>query len=157
MVFYNPPQMQDVLLYYAAAYALAGIAAFAVVLSVCSARGDENIVNFNGLGKRSPLMAAILSCALLSMGGIPIFSGFFAKFFLFNEVLQTNHLAIVIIAVVNSIISIGYYFKLILAMYTKDSSDEKQAVPFAYTIVAVLSILLNIALGLYPQYVLDMI
>ena len=157
MVFYNPPAMQGVLFYYAAAYALAGIAAFAVVLSVCSSRGNENIANFNGLGKRSPLMAAVLTCALLSMGGIPILSGFFAKFFLFNEVLQTNHLAIVIIAVVNSIISIGYYFKLILAMYTKESTDEKQAVPVAYTVVAVLSILLNIAIGLYPQYVLDMI
>lgn len=157
MVFYNPPAMQGVLFYYAAAYALAGIAAFAVVLSVCSSRGNENIANFNGLGKRSPLMAAVLTCALLSMGGIPILSGFFAKFFLFNEVLQTNHLAIVIIAVVNSIISIGYYFKLILAMYTKDSTDERQAVPVAYTVVAVLSILLNIAMGLYPQYMLDMI
>jgi len=157
MVFYNPPAMQGVLFYYATAYALAGIAAFAVVLSVCSSRGNENIANFNGLGKRSPLMAAVLTCALLSMGGIPILSGFFAKFFLFNEVLQTNHLAIVIIAVVNSIISIGYYFKLILAMYTKDSTDEKQAVPLAYTVVAILSIVLNIAIGLYPQYVLDMI
>jgi NADH-quinone oxidoreductase subunit N len=158
MVFFNPPGMQGELFYYAAAYALAGIAAFAVVLSVCSNKGNEDIANFNGLGKRSPLMAAILTCALLSMGGIPIFSGFFAKFFLFNEVLSTNHVAIVIIAVVNSIISIGYYFKLILAMYTKDSTDEATyTVPFAYTIVAVLSILLNIAIGLYPQFVLDMI
>jgi NADH-quinone oxidoreductase subunit N len=159
MVFFSPPLMQQELFYYAAAYALAGIAAFAVVLSVCGNKGNENIVNFNGLGKRSPLMAAILTCALLSMGGIPIFSGFFAKFFLFSDVIYTRHYAIVIIAVVNSIISIGYYFKLILAMYTKDSNEvtKTQPISFAYTAVAVLSILLNIAMGLYPQFVLDMV
>lgn len=159
MVFFSPPNMQQELFYYAAAYALAGIAAFAVVLAVCGNSGNEIIARFNGLGKRKPLMAAILTCALLSMGGIPIFAGFFAKFFLFTDVLRTNHIAIVIVGVVNSIISIGYYFKLILAMYTKDSEEaaEIPTVPVAYTTVAVLSILLIIALGLYPQFALDMI
>ena len=159
MVFFSPPLMQQELFYYAAAYALAGIAAFAVVLAVCGNSGNEFIERFNGLGKRKPLMAAILTCALLSMGGIPIFAGFFAKLFLFTDVLRTKHIAIVIIGVVNSIISIGYYFKLILAMYTKDSEEaaEIPTVPIAYTAVAVLSILLVIALGLYPQFALDMI
>jgi NADH-quinone oxidoreductase subunit N len=157
MVFYNPPLMSGTLLYYAAAYALAGIAAFAVVLFVAANKENEDIYNFNGLGKTNPLMAAVLTCALLSMGGIPIFSGFFAKFFLFNQVLQTRHLVIIIIAIINSIISIGYYFKIILAMYTKDNTEEKQAVPFAYAAVAVVSIALNIAIGLYPSFVLDMI
>ncbi|WP_417352468.1 NADH-quinone oxidoreductase subunit N [Flavobacterium alkalisoli] len=154
MVFLSPPTTTGVLFYYAAAYGLAGIAAFAVVLSVCGNKGNEEIYNFNGLGKTHPLMAAVLTCSLLSMAGIPIFSGFFAKFFLFGEVLRAGQVAIVIIAVVNSIISVGYYFKLILAMYTKDSTEEKQTVPFAYSVVAVIAILLNIALGIYPDLVL---
>lgn len=157
MVFFNPAFMGGTLLYYAAAYTLAGIAAFAVVLFVLAKKGDEEIYNFNGLGKSNPLMAAILSCALLSMAGIPIFSGFFAKLFLFSEVLKSGHVAIVIIAVINSVISVGYYFKLILAMYNKDASEEKEAAPFAYMAVAVISILLNIALGLYPSFILDLI
>jgi NADH-quinone oxidoreductase subunit N len=156
MVFFNPVVMSGTLFYYTAAYALAGIAAFAVVLYVTAKKDNEEIYNFNGLAKTSPLMAAILTCALLSMGGIPVFSGFFAKFFLFNQVLQTRHLAIVIVAVINSIISIGYYFKLILAMYTKDSTEEKQAIPFMYGAVAVVSILINIGMGLYPSFVLEM-
>lgn len=154
MVFFNPTHTAGTLLYYATAYALAGIAAFAVILAVCGDKGNEEVYNFNGLGKKNPLMAAILTCSLLSMAGIPIFSGFFGKFFLFQEVLSTNHVAIVIIAIINSIISVGYYFKLILAMYTKESTSEKQSVPVMYTIVAVLSILLNIAIGLYPSFVL---
>jgi NADH-quinone oxidoreductase subunit N len=157
MVFFNPRFTAGTLLYYTAAYSLAGIAAFAVVLAVCGSKGDEEVYKFNGLGKKNPLMAGILTCALLSMAGIPIFSGFFAKFFLFNQVISSGHIAIVIIAIVNSIISVGYYFKLILAMYTKDDISEKEAIPVAYTIVAVLSIVLNIALGLFPSYVVGII
>ena len=157
MVFFNPTATADTLLYYTAAYSLAGIAAFAVVLSVCGDKGNEEIFNFNGLGKRNPLMAGILTCSLLSMAGIPIFSGFFAKFFLFNQVLSTGHVAIIIIAILNSIVSVGYYFKLILAMYTKEDIIEKQPVPVMYTLVAVLSIALNIAIGLCPKIVLDLL
>lgn len=157
MVFFNPIETPGTLLYYTAAYAFAGIAAFAVILSVCSDKGNEEVYNFNGLGKRNPLMAAVLTCSLLSMAGIPIFSGFFAKFFLFNQVLSTGHVAIVIIAILNSIVSVGYYFKLILAMYTKEATSEVQPTPVMYTIVAVLSIALNIAMGLQPDFVLGLL
>lgn len=157
MVFFNPPAMSGVLFYYAAAYALAGIAAFAVLLYVTEGKKGENIYNFNGLGKTNPMMAAILTCALLSMAGIPIFSGFFAKFFLFAEVLKVGQVAIVIVAVINSIISVGYYFKLILAMYNKQPTEETTKTPLAYSIVAVIAILLNIAMGLYPDFVLGLL
>lgn len=157
MVFLNPPATTGTLLYYAAAYTFAGIAAFAVVLTVCSDKGNEEVYNFNGLGKTNPVMAAILTCSLLSMAGIPIFSGFFAKLFLFNQALNVGQVGIVIIAVINSIISVGYYFKLILAMYTKDSTEEKQAVPFMYGTVAVISILLNIAIGIWPDLVIGLL
>jgi len=157
MVFFNPRFSAGTLLYYTAAYSLAGIAAFAVLLAVCGSKGDEEVYRFNGFGKRNPLMAGILTCSLLSMAGIPIFAGFFAKFFLFNQVISSGHIAIVIIAIVNSIISVGYYFKLILAMYTKDDISEKDSIPVAYTIVAVLSIVLNIVLGLFPSYVVGIL
>ena len=63
-----------VLLYYTAAYALAGIAAFSVILYVCKNQDNEDITNFHGLGKTNPLLAAILTGSLLSIAGIPIFS-----------------------------------------------------------------------------------
>ena len=157
MVFLNPMAMQGVLLYYAAAYALAGIAAFAVILYVTSGKENEDVYQFNGLGKNSPLMAAVLTCALLSMAGIPIFAGFFGKLLLFNKVLQNGFLYIVIVAVINSVISVGYYFKLILAMYNKDAVDEETKVPASYAIVAFAAIALNIALGLYPDVVMNII
>ncbi|BFM43131.1 NADH-quinone oxidoreductase subunit N [Flavobacterium sp. CFS9] len=146
-----------VLLYYTAAYALAGIAAFSVVLYVCKNQDNEDITNFHGLGKTNPLLAAILTGSLLSMAGIPIFSGFFAKLFLFNQTIQSGYIALVIVAVINSIISVGYYFKLILAMYSKEPNQERTGKPFLIYAVAVISIALNIALGLFPSLVLDLL
>ncbi|WP_158730041.1 MULTISPECIES: NADH-quinone oxidoreductase subunit N [unclassified Flavobacterium] len=145
------------LLYYASAYSLSGIAAFSVILYVCKNRDNEDIVNFHGLGKTNPLLAAILTAALLSMAGIPIFAGFFAKLVLFNQTIQAGYLALVIVAVVNSIISVGYYFKLILAMYTKEPNEERKGTPVIIYAVAVIAIVLNIALGLFPSFILDLL
>ena len=145
------------LLYYTAAYALAGIAAFAVIIMVTKNKDNENIENFNGLGKTNPLMAAILTASLLSMAGIPVFSGFFAKFMLFSDTVKAGFLIVVIAGVINSIISVGYYFKLILAMYTKEADAEKQAIPLAYYLVAVIAIALNVAIGIYPSLLTNLL
>ena len=145
------------LLYYATAYSLAGIAAFTVLLYVCKDKGNEEISHFNGLGKTNPILAAVLTASLLSMAGIPVFAGFFAKLMLFTQTIQSGYLIVVITAVINSIISIGYYFKLILAMYTKDAAEEKQATPFAFYAVAVLSIVMNLVIGLYPTLIMQLL
>jgi NADH-quinone oxidoreductase subunit N len=145
------------LLYYASAYALSGIAAFSVIIYVCKNRDNEDIVNFHGLGRNNPVLAAVLTASLLSMAGIPIFAGFFAKLVLFNDTIQAGYLFLVIIAVVNSIISVGYYFKLMVAMYTKEPNEERKATPFVIYAVAVTAIVLNIALGLFPSFVLDLL
>ncbi|MBP6759887.1 MAG: NADH-quinone oxidoreductase subunit N [Flavobacterium sp.] len=145
------------LLYYASAYSLSGIAAFAVILYVCKNKDNEDITNFNGLGKNNPLMAAVLTASLLSMAGIPIFAGFFAKMVLFSQTIEAGYLVVVIAAVINSIISVGYYFKLILAMYTKEPNEEAAKTPFVFYAVGIVAILLNIALGLFPSAVLDLL
>ncbi|MDD2820264.1 MAG: NADH-quinone oxidoreductase subunit N [Flavobacterium sp.] len=145
------------LLYYTTAYSLAGIAAFSVILYVCKNRDNEDITNFHGLGKSNPLLAAILTASLLSMAGIPIFAGFFAKLVLFSQTIQDGYIALVIVAVINSIISVGYYFKLILAMYTKEPNEEKTGRPFMIYAVAVVAIALNIIIGLFPSLVLDIL
>lgn len=152
------------LFYYAAAYGLAGIAAFAVIITVVKLNGNEEITSFNGFGKTHPLLSAILTGSLLSMAGIPIFAGFMAKMFLFTQVLEKGHLkdtsfmptlVLIIFAVISSIISAGYYFKVIIAMYTKEAEPTAETatikVPFAYTAVAVLAIVLNLCLALFPK------
>ncbi|MGG7035013.1 MAG: NADH-quinone oxidoreductase subunit N [Flavobacterium sp.] len=145
------------LLYYTTAYALAGIAAFSVILYATKNKGNEDIVNFHGLGKTNPLLAAILTGALISMAGIPIFAGFFAKLVLFNQTIQAGWLVLVIAAVINSIISVGYYFKLILAMYTKEANEVPAKVPFVVNLVAISAMFLNLIIGIYPSFILDLL
>ncbi|MBS1536052.1 MAG: NADH-quinone oxidoreductase subunit N [Bacteroidetes bacterium] len=157
MTLLNTTSGASVLLYYASAYALAGIAAFSVLLYVCKNRDNEDIVNFHGLGKTNPLLAAILTGALLSMAGIPVFAGFFAKLALFGPTIQAGYLVVVIAAVINSIISVGYYFKLILAMYTKEPNETRTGTPVLIYSVAILAILLNLTIGLFPSLVMDLL
>ena len=104
------------------------------------------------------MMAAVLTMALLSMAGIPIFAGFFGKFFLFDSALQSSHLELVIFGVINSIISVYYYFKVINQMYSQEAISELPETnhSWIYKTVAVLAIILNIAMGLCPSSILNL-
>ncbi len=145
------------LFYYSAAYALATIAAFAVAIPVFQASGSELVSAFNGLGKRKPFMAAMLTMALLSLAGIPPFAGFLAKYYIFSEAMSNGFFALLLIAIVSSIIGVYYYFKLILAMYT-EPTDEAVVVkfPWVYIVVASFCVLLSLILGLYPNPVIQL-
>ncbi|WP_297510163.1 NADH-quinone oxidoreductase subunit N [Flavobacterium sp.] len=145
------------LFYYTAAYAFAGIASFAVIISVTKNKATQNVSDFNGLGKTNPVLAAVLTMSLLSMAGIPIFAGFFAKFSLFTQTIEAGYLVAVIAGVISSIISVGYYFKLILAMYSKEAEGETITFPWVYTVVAVLATALTIGMGIYPSCLFDLL
>lgn len=147
----------NILFYYATSYAVAGLAVFAVILYVMKDKENETIDNFNGFGKTHPLLAAVVTTSLLSMAGIPILSGFFAKFFLLNQVIQTGWIVAVVVAIISSIISVGYYFKIILAMYTKESEEALPTIPLVYKVIAILLLVVNIAIGLMPNLVLNLI
>ncbi len=145
------------LLYYAAAYSLAGIAAFAVIMAVSEGKGHENIENLHGLARRNPLMAGILTCALVSLGGIPVFAGFFAKLFMFTQMIDAGYLILVIFGIINSIIAIFYYFGAANVMFTKEPSSETALkVPVRYVIVATIAIILNLILGIYPSIIMSL-
>lgn len=144
-------------LYYAAAYGFAGIAAFAVILGVCRGKDNEDMENFFGLVKRQPVLTLIFICALLSLSGIPIFAGFFAKFFVFDQMLQTGHLVLVIFGIINSVIAVFYYLGVANIMITKESiTTERLRVPFEYKAVAAIAILLNILLGIFPSIIMNL-
>jgi len=145
------------LLYYAMAYALAGISAFAVIIAVTKDKDHQEIELFNGFGKKNPILALTLTLSLLSMAGIPILAGFFGKVFLFGQMLDLGYTTLVIIAVINSIISIGYYFKLILAMYTQKHNEDAVFISPIYTIVSIVAIIINITIGLFPDLILSVI
>ena len=109
------------LMFYLLTYAVATIGAFGAFFVVAEQKGDESFAAFNGLGKQSPFLAAVLSIFMLSLAGIPPLAGFFGKYFLFTAAFE-KYPWLVVLAVINSAISIYYYFKIIVAAYfTKET------------------------------------
>ena len=141
---------------YAAAYSVASIIAFAVLILVKEQTGGENFENFNGLGKKNPFLAFVLTVAMLSLAGIPLTAGFIGKFFMFSTALQQYHVWLIILAVINAIIGIFYYFKVIIAMYFKEAERKELTTTGYYQFVLSLSVIATIILGIYPSLITDL-
>lgn len=111
-------------LFYMFAYATMTIAAFGVVLIVTAGSpfqyDQDDISSLDGLGWRSPLLAFAFSLALLSLAGFPPLIGFFGKFYLFEAVIGSGRAWLAVIAALNSLIGIYYYFNLLVRMYFRE-------------------------------------
>ena len=149
-LYHNTPNS---LFFYATAYSFASIGAFAVAIIVIKNMKSEKIEAFNGLGKKNPLLATTLTILMLSMAGIPPMAGFFGKYYVFLDAIRNQHLPLVIVAVITSIISVYFYFKVILAMWTKDSDEVTFAADAPYTIISLVCLLATLALGIFPSLI----
>lgn len=158
MTLLNIENSQHNLLYYAVSYAIAGLAAFSVVLFVTKKEDNCKIENFNGLGKRSPIMAFIMTVATLSMAGIPILAGFFGKFFILHQIIRDGYLALAIFAIINSMIAVYYYFKVIIAMYLREESEDNELANHTeYYIVGIVACVLLLLIGIFPDTILNLL
>ncbi len=145
------------ILFYAAAYSIASIAAFTVLYNVMQGAGDS-LESFNGLAKRNPLAAFAMTLALLSLAGIPPMAGFFAKYYLFLIAIEAHYTWLVLIAVIASLIGVYYYFRIIIAMYFKSATNaEKLTLSPSHKFLLLISLLLLILMGLIPDYLLSLI
>lgn len=145
------------LFYYSAGYAFATIGAFAVAIPVFHAMKNEGIEAFNGLGKKSPLLAALLTMCMLSLAGIPPFTGFLGKYYIFSKAVQNGHRLLTLTAIVASMIGAYYYLKVVLAMYTKEGNDTEVEISPVYVTVAVFCVLMSLTLGLFPDMLMNLI
>lgn len=139
------------LLLYTAAYSLATIGIFAVLIKM----SDYTFEGFNGLAKHHPLLAATTTIFLLSLAGIPLTAGFLSKFYMLKAALATGkNLWLVIFAVLMAAVSVYYYFRVIQAMYFKDGEPQSiQATPvFKWTLVILAGLV--ILLGIYPNLII---
>jgi NADH-quinone oxidoreductase subunit N len=140
------------LLLYAAAYCFATIGIFAVLVKM----KDYTFDGFNGLAKKQPLVALVLTICLLSLAGIPLTAGFFAKYFVLAAAVKTGtYLWLVIFAVVMAAVSVYYYFRVIQAMYFKEGEGQEIVLtsPFKALLVTVAAVV--ILLGVYPSLLLN--
>jgi NADH-quinone oxidoreductase subunit N len=145
-------------MFYTASYAAMNLGAFAVV-SHFGSFGEKytSIDDYAGLGRRSPVLAAILTIFLLSLIGIPITGGFFAKFYVFSAALQSDLVWLTIIGVINSAIAAYYYLRLIVVMYMREARQEVPVarIPFGLGVALATCIVFTIYLGVLPGRVLN--
>jgi NADH-quinone oxidoreductase subunit N len=108
-------------IYYVLVYIFSNLGAFGVVIAISNATGKENIDDYNGLYHTNPKLSLIMTLALFSLAGIPPVAGFFGKFFLFTAAAQKGFYMLVLIAVLNTIISLFYYLLVVKAMFISKS------------------------------------
>jgi NADH-quinone oxidoreductase subunit N len=140
------------ILLYSAAYSLATIGIFAVLIKMT----DYTFDGFNGLAKQQPLIAATTTIFLLSLAGIPMTAGFISKFYMLKAAIATGkNLWLVIFAVLMAAVSVYYYFRVIQAMYFKEGEPKPMiAGPvFKWTLVILAGLI--ILLGLFPNLLLN--
>lgn len=144
--------------YYLASYALSSLLAFWVLIIVSNTSKSEGIAVFNGLIKRSPFLAIVMSVAILSMAGIPPLSGFFAKYFILFNVIQDSRIIIAVIAILASLIGVYYYFKIIIAMFSASDNQEFAIdIPTFHKFALAILALAIIILGLVPDFIFHVI
>jgi NADH-quinone oxidoreductase subunit N len=145
-------------IFYTAAYAFMNVGAFAVVSHFASA-GERYVTldDYAGLGRRSPALAAVLTIFLLSLIGIPVTGGFFAKFYAFSAALKSNLVWLTVIGVINSAIAAYYYLRVIVVMYMREPRVAEPAPRMrpALSVALALSLAATIYLGVLPGRVLD--
>jgi NADH-quinone oxidoreductase subunit N len=145
------------IMFYTAAYGAMNVGAFAVVSHLANA-GERyvSVDDYAGLGRRSPVLAGALTVFLISLIGIPITGGFFAKFYVFSAALQSNLVILTVIGVINSAIGAYYYLRLIVAMYMREPQEEVPVTSIPFPLAAALAIALaaTIDLGVLPESVL---
>ncbi|MDE1850800.1 MAG: NADH-quinone oxidoreductase subunit N [Candidatus Micrarchaeota archaeon] len=131
------------------------IGAIAVVLFMESKNRNE-INDYIGLHKESSVSAFCFAIMLLSLIGTPLTMGFIGKFLLFSSAVYGGALALALFGVLNSVISVYYYFKVITAMYSNKSNPQRLRVKGNVLLVIVLCTLLVIGLGVYPNLMMGL-
>jgi NADH-quinone oxidoreductase subunit N len=111
------------LILYAAAYSLATIGIFAVLIKM----QDYSFEGFNGFARHQPVVAASMVILLLSLAGIPLTAGFLSKFYMLRATVDAGNIWLAIFAVLMAAVSVYYYFRLIQAMYFREGKSAPAA------------------------------
>ncbi|MFD7028208.1 NADH-quinone oxidoreductase subunit NuoN [Streptomyces sp. NPDC059917] len=147
-------------LFYLAAYSFVTIGAFAVVTLVRDAGGEAtHLSKWAGLGRRSPLTAAVFAVFLLAFAGIPLTSGFAGKFAVFKAAAEGGAGALVVVGVISSAIAAFFYVRVIVLMFFSEPKADGPtvAVPSLFTMTTIaVGVAVTVVLGVAPQYFLEL-
>lgn len=155
----NPAVTSSSMMFYLLTYMMMTLGAFAVLVHLSDAAGEcADISALTGLGKKSPYLALAMTVFLLSLAGFPPTGGFFAKFYLFKAVVQHGHVGLVIVAVINSLISVYYYMRPVVSMYFGAGEMQKGPAHYYSTAgVIIFCLIMVMLLGLFPSTILTIL
>lgn len=139
-------------------YSFTNLAAFAVVMVVETKTGRENIAEYAGLASRSPLLAMVMASAMFSLAGLPIFAGFITKFLLFTAAVEADLTWLMVVAVINSLVSLYYYIRIIREMYVGTPEVEgRLSLPVLASIPIWLLFAGTVFVGVFPAPFMDVV
>lgn len=148
----NTEIAKEGMLLYAAAYSLATISIFAVLIKL----QDYTLDGFNGLAKKEPVLAFAATVSLLSLSGIPLTAGFFAKYYVLAGAMQAGGaLWLIIVAVILAAVSVYYYFRVIQAMYFKEGDPQTLPITGGFKAALIAVAALIVILGIWPSALLS--
>ena len=150
------PEAQEALLYYLAVYSIATLGSFAIISFLDTQSRGVALNNIKGLFRRSPWLAAIFTLCLLTLAGIPPTVGFFAKFYLFKVAFGAGYRALVVVALLTTILSAYYYLRIGALMFA--DTPEELAPPtrhYPVALVAIVSFAALIVLSFFPSLLSD--
>lgn len=145
------------LIFYVTAYGFTTLGAFGIV-AIIEGKDETGLAidDYKGLSRRNPYLAAGLTLALLSLAGFPPTAGFLGKFFIFNAAIDEGYTWLIIIAVMNSLVSVYYYLRPVIAMYMTDPEVvSKPAIPLTFIPVFLLLILVALGMGIFPMTLIN--
>lgn len=151
----DPAAAKEAVSFYLAGYLLMTLLSFLILIAVARHGRGDDIRHFNGLGKRSPLLAGAMTLAIASLAGIPLTAGFLGKFLVFKTAVATGHWLLIGIGIIAVAAGFYYYIKVIAAMYWQEPSDATPIIiaPLTRAAIIVLGILI-IVVGVFPAPVL---
>lgn len=145
------------ILFYLVVYTLMNLGAFTIVMLIERTTGNRQLTTaYAGLANKYPLLAFAMAVFMFSLAGIPPTGGFMAKFYLFKSAVDAGYIGLVIIAVLNSVISVYYYLRIVVLMYMKPAESEVSAINFPMPVSLVLTLCAAgiIYLGIYPAFII---
>lgn len=144
-------------LYYAVVYLLMNVVLFMVTLELETTAPDPELSGFHGLHRRNALMALALMVSLFSLAGVPPLSGFFGKWLLFSSAAANGHIWFVVIAILNSVISLYYYLLLVKSAYYANPNEIQTPLVsnFMPRVAAYVLSAAIVLLGIFPRPLMD--
>src|SRR6202162_1655316 len=138
---------------YLAAYLLMTLLSFLVLVIVTAHSDGDDIVHFNGLGKRSPFLAFGLLVAMMSLAGVPLTAGFLGKFLVFKAAFETQQFFLIALGIITVGCGFYFYLKVVKAMYWQPAPADAPPIPVSRLSMVAMSIMvvLIFALGIFPQ------